>query len=250
MSLQKTFRPRYALQLEDEAKNGVGIERYTKPEFDYDKSQVMMIPSLEEPTDLLSKMDPKDDYKSAIALYTNYKNLSPLQAQDYSFWTYLAHADLFPYVQARNNEVLNPGFNDKDYITNHFFRGFGGLIYHPLAGLWWDVYCTIVPGAPDPYMYTKYIFKDYGMRITFFGRYKSFRNRAELFGILDFMLANEDLFAVHKRQRYRWMSQYLNRIGGSKNFTNMTKEQVFNLLCCVKEKIKLVNTDEDVKNIW
>ena len=158
MSLQKTFRARYAQQLEDEAKSGVGIERYTKPEFDFDKKQVLMIPTIEQPVGLLDKMDPKDDYKSAIALFEAYKGLTLLQAQDYSFWTYLAHADLFPYVQAKNNEMLKPGFNDAAYITNHVFKGFGGLIYHPLAGLWWDVYCTYDANLEDPYKYTKYIF--------------------------------------------------------------------------------------------
>ena len=48
MSLQKTFRARYAQQLEDEAKNGVGIERYTRREFDYDRSQVLMVPTIEQ----------------------------------------------------------------------------------------------------------------------------------------------------------------------------------------------------------
>ena len=100
MSLQKTFRARYAQQLEDEAKNGVGIERYTKPEFAYDKNQVLMIPTIEQPVGLLEKMDAKDDYKSAVELFEAYKNLTLLQAQDFSFWTYLAHVDLFPYVQA------------------------------------------------------------------------------------------------------------------------------------------------------
>lgn len=106
----------YAQQLEDEAKSGVGIDRYTKPEFDFDKNQVLMIPTIEQPVGLLDKMDPKDDYKSAIALFEAYKNLSLLQAQDYSFWTYLAHADLFHYVQAKNNEMLKPGFNDAAYM--------------------------------------------------------------------------------------------------------------------------------------
>ncbi len=227
MSLQKTFRARYAQQLEDEAKSGVGIERYTKPEFDFDKNQVLMIPTIEQPVGLLDKMDPKDDYKSAIALFEAYKGLTLLQAQDYSFWTYLAHADLFPYVQAKNNEMLKPGFNDAAYITNHVFKGFGGLIYHPLAGLWWD----------------------YGLRVTYIGRYRIFRNKPELFGFLDFMMANEELFAEHARQRYRWAVQYLNKIGGSSNFSNMTSEQVFNILDCVKEKIASVSCDDDVMNV-
>lgn len=250
MGLQKTFRPSYAQQLEDEAKKGIGIDRYSKAHFQYDTSQVLMIPTIEEPENLIEHMDSSDDLKSAIALYESYKNLSPLQAQDYSFWTYLAHADLFPYVQARNNEVLKPGFSNSEYITNHFFRGFGGLIYHPLAGLWWDVYCTILPEQSDPYHYTRFIFKDYGLRVTFLGRYRLFRNRNELFGILDFMMDNEDVFSIHSRQRYRWISQYLNRIGGSLNFSNMSKEHVYSILQGVKEKISTINTDYDVKNVW
>lgn len=249
MSLQKTFRARYAQQLEDEAKNGIGIDRYTKSEFIYDKNQVLMIPTIEKPEGLLERMNPKDDYMSAIELFEAYESLSPLQAQDYSFWTYLAHADLFPYVQAKNCEMLKPGFDDAAYITNHMFRGFGGLIYHPLAGLWWDVYCTYVPELKDPYWYTKYIFKDYGLRVTYIGRYRIFRNKFELFGFLDFMMANEKLFSEYARQRYRWTAQYLNKIGGSRNFSNMTSKQVFNILNNVKDKIESVICDEDVMNV-
>lgn len=250
MPLQKTFRLRYAQQLEDEAKQGIGITRYTKPEFEFDRSQILLIPNIEEPFNLLDQMDANDDYKSAIALYDAYKDLSLLQAQDYAFWTYLAHADLYPYVREKNHEVKKPGFNDATYITNHFFKGFGGLIYHPLAGLWWNVYCTIAPKEDDPYRYTKYIFKDYGLRITYLGRYRIFRNRPELFGFLDFMIDNEELFSEHARQRYRWVSQYLNRVGGSMNFSNMTKEQVYDLLQSVSETIKSVKTDIDVKTIY
>lgn len=203
MSLQKTFRTKYAQQLEDEAKAGIGIERYTKPKFDFDRSQVLMIPTIEQPIGLLEKMDPNDDYKSAIELYNAYKNLTQLQAQDYSFWTYLVHADLFPYVQSKKNEMLKPGFNDKEYINNHIFKGFGGLIYHPLAGLWWNVFCTYDESLEDPYKYTKFIFKEYGLRVTYIGRYRIFRNRKELYGFLDFMMDNEKLFAEHARQRTR-----------------------------------------------
>lgn len=250
MSLQKTFRARYARQLEEDAKNGIGIERYTKPEFDYDRNQVLMITGIEQPDGLLEKMDPKDDYKSAVELFSAYKDISLLQAQDYSFWTYLAHADLFPYVQAKNKKMLEPGFNDAKYITDHIFKGFGGLIYHPLAGLWWNVYCTYDPSLEDPYKYTKFIFKDYGLRVTFIGRYRIFRNKPELIGFLDFMMANEILFRDHARQRYRWAAQYLNRIGGSRNFSNMTSEQVFQLLEQARDKIATVNSDEDVMRVF
>ena len=63
------------------------------------------------------------------------------------------------------------------------------------------------------------------------------------------MMANEELFAEHARQRYRWAVQYLNKIGGSSNFSNMTSEQVFNILDRVKEKIASVSCDDDVMNV-
>lgn len=250
MPLQKIFRTSYAQQLEDEAKNGIGIERYTKHEFEFDKNQVLMIPTIEQPLNLLDTMDSNNDLKSAIALFEAYKNLTPLQAQDFAFWTYLAHADLFPYVQQKNNAVLKPGFNDPTYITNHFFKGFGGLIYHPLAGLWWNVYCTYVPEEDDPYKYTRFIFKDYGLRVTYIGRYRIFRNKPELLGFLDFMINNPKLFSVHARQRYRWIAQYLNRVGGSINFSNMTKEQVYCLIDSISETVASIQTDDDVKSVY
>lgn len=77
------------------------------------------------------------------------------------------------------------------------------------------------------------------MRVSYIGRYRIFRNKPELFGFLDFMMANERLFAEHARQRYRWAAQYLNKIGGSCNFSNMTSNQVFSILESVKDKISL-----------
>lgn len=94
-----------------------------------------------------------------------------------------------------------------------------------------------------------HIFKDYGLRVTYIGRYRIFRNKPELFGSLVFMMANESLFSEHARQRYRWAAQYLNRIGGSRNFSNMTSEQVFQLLEHVRDKIATVNSDEDVMRV-
>ena len=46
MALQKTFKETYSNRLQYEAKKGIGIERYTMPEFGYDKSQVLIIPTL------------------------------------------------------------------------------------------------------------------------------------------------------------------------------------------------------------
>lgn len=42
----------------------------------------------------------------------------------------------------------------------------------------------------------------------------------------------------------------LNRIGESRNFSNMTSLQVYNLLERVKDKVASIKTDDDVKNVF
>lgn len=249
MALQKTFKESYANRLQYEAKKGIGIERYTMPEFDYDKSQVLIIPTLDKPNGLLDKMDANDDLKSAKALYESYGKLTPLQASDESFWTYLTHADLFPYVQQRNNAVLKEGFSDAKYIDNYFFHGNGGLIYHPLAGLWWDVHCTIDNDSIYPYKYTDYLFKDYGLRVTYMGRYALFRHKEQVFGILQFLMDNDDVANEHFRQRSRWISQYFNKVGAVKQLRSLNREFFYSELTKLKDVLLSIKTDEDVKII-
>lgn len=248
MALQKTFKKNYADQLKYEAKNGINIERYTKAEFEYDKSQILLVPTIEQPEGLLDKMDPLNDLSSAKNLYEAYEMITPLQASDESFWTYLTHVDLFPYVQKRNNEVLEEGFNDAKYIDNYFFHGNGGLIYHPLAGLWWDVHCTIDKDSSEPYKYTDYLFKDYGLRVTYMGRYSLFRHKEEVFGILQFLMDNEDVANEHFRQRSRWISQYFNKIGAVKQLVYFKRDYFYSELTKIKDKLLSIKTDEDVKS--
>ena len=249
MALQKTFKEKYANQLQYEAKQGIGIDRYTKSEFEYDKNQILMIPTIEQPEGLLDKMDSSDDLVSAKNLYEAYENITPLQASDESFWTYLTHVDLFPYVQERNNAVLEEGFDDARYIDNYFFHGNGGLIYHPLAGLWWDVHCTIDKESSEPYKYTDYLFKDYGLRVTYMGRYALFRHKEEVFGILQFLMDNEDVSCEHFRQRSRWISQYFNKMGAVKQLRSLNRDYFYSELIRLKDVILSIETDEDVKSV-
>ena len=248
MALQRTFSDTYANQLQYEAKQGIGIERYTKPVFEYDKGQVLIIPTIEQPEGLLNKMKASDDLASAKALYNAYKDITPLQASDESFWTYLTHVDLYPYVRERNDAVLEEDFNDAKYIDNYFFHGFGSLIYHPLAGLWWDVHCTIDPDSTDPYKYTDYLFRDYGLRVTYMGRYSLFRHKEQVFGILDFLMKNEDVASEHFRQRSRWISQYFNKLGAAKQLRSLNRDFFSSELEKLKDVILNIKTDQDVKS--
>ena len=250
MALQKTFSTSYAETLEYNAKHNIDIEKYRSEVFEFDQNEVYRIPYLEQPAGLLEKMNPDDILASAKALYEAYPDLSMLQASDRGFWAYLSHVDLYPYVRATNTRVLEEDFNDGKYINEHFFYGFGSPMYHPLQGLWLAVKLTIDETSDYPYKYTDYIFKGYGLRVTYFGRNKIMRNKEQLQGILDFMMAHqEELFDNHSRQRYRWIVQHFNKMGATKNLMCLKKDFYINELEKVKHIIAQIRTDEDVKNM-
>ena len=248
MALQKTFTAEYAARLEDHAKKGIDIEKYQSSVFETDPKEIRLIPSVEQPEGLLDLMDAGNDFLSAKALYEAYSEITPLLASSKDFWTYLTHVDLYPYIRDRHPRLKEPGFNDGKYVNEHLFYGFGQAIYHPLQGLWWSVRMTIEPDEPNPYKYTEYIFRDYGLRVSYLGRYKVFRNKEEMIGILDFMMENQaELFNEHSRQRYRWIVQHFNKMGATKQLMSLDRYFFKDELERVKPIIYKVKTDEDVK---
>ena len=69
---------------------------------------------------LLDRLDPEDDFTSAKEIYQAYENVTPLLASLPDLWVYLAHVDLFPYVQKRHSDVFNDGVTE-DYIIDHWY---------------------------------------------------------------------------------------------------------------------------------
>lgn len=252
MELQRTFSKKYSDRLEYMVKHDIEIERYTKKQFDYDKSEVLIIPTIEKPEGLLEQMLPyaneKSDFEAARILYESYHTISRLQASDKAFWTYLCHVDLFEYIQKRFPKVLEPDFNNSTYIDRHWFYGLGHEIYHPLQGLWWDVNQTITNNPEDPYRYTRFLFKDYNLRTSFLGRYVSFRNKEQVFGILEFLMNDPELCSEHFRQRTRAISQYFNKLGATKQLISLDRTYFIDTLKNLRDRIMNVRTDEDVKN--
>lgn len=250
MALQKTFTADYAATLEENAKKGIDIVKYQPAIFETDPKEIRLIPFVEKPEGLLDLMDANNDFLSAKALYEAYSDITPLLASSKDFWTYLTHVDLYPYIRERHPRLKEPGFNDGKYVNEHLFYGFSQPIYHPLQGLWWSVRMTIEPGESNPYKYTEYIFRDYGLRVSYLGRYKVFRNKEEMIGLLDFMMDNQDeLFNEHSRQRYRWIIQHFNKMGATKQLMSLDRYFFKAELERVKPIIYEVKTDEDVKNL-
>lgn len=245
MILQRTFKKSYVDLLLDTVKCGQDLDKYSCDKFDYDESQVVMIPSLVFPEGLCHKLvpTPQADFDSAITLYEAYSNLTPLQAADKAFWTYLTHVDLFAYVQARYPKVKEPNFNSIPYVIDHWFCGADWYWRHPLASLWWFVYQTIDETSKnDKYKYTKFFFlTSYEFR-TNLAKYSVARLKEAIFGYFDFLMDNPEIMSQFFKQRNRFMTKHLNKLGGSRLLSTFTREMFYNEMCLIKDQVLAINS--------
>ena len=136
MELQKVFTHSYMEKL----RRNIHISDYQQESFPYDATQVKKLANIYQPQGLLDQMDATDDYKSAVALYKAYSDLTPLVASLPDLWVYLAHVDLFSYVQKRWSKITTKEI-DEQYILNHWHEN-QYFLRTTFAGFWWHVYLT------------------------------------------------------------------------------------------------------------
>lgn len=242
MLVQRTFKKNYADSLLDTVRHGENLNLYGNDYFDYDPDQVVMIPSLPHPEGLLSKMipTPQGDFQTAVALYEAYPTLTPLQASDKSFWTYLTHVDLFEYVQNRYPKVKDKDFNNIMYVIDHWFCGSDWYWRHPLASLWWFVHQTIDSEAEDKYKYTRFFLSNYEFR-TNLAKYSIARLKEALFGYFDFLIDNPEIMSQYFKPRNRFLTKHLNKLGGVRLLSTLSRTDFYNELLTVKEEVLAIN---------
>ena len=248
MIAQRTFKKTYVDVLTDNVRNGYNLDLYGKDTFPYDSNEVVIIPTVRYPEGLLEKMIPtaQSDCESAIALYEAYLNLTPLQASDKAFWTYLTHVDLFEYVQARYPRVKEEGFDNVNYVLNHWFYISDWIKVHPLASLWWYVYLTYDEQSEDRYKYTRIFFSNYEFR-TNFVQYSIARHKEALIGYFDFLAENKEIMSQFFKGRNRFITKYLNKLGGSRLLSTLDRNFFKEELTRIKPQILAVtsNSKED-----
>lgn len=251
MIVQHTFKKAYAESLADDIKNGRNLDLYSQESFPYDPDQVVIIPTLRYPEELKKKMipTPQGDFESAVALYEAYPNLTPLQASDKAFWTYLTHVDLFEYVQARYPKVLEEGFDNINYVLNHWFYISDWIKVHPLASIWWYVYLTVDNSLEDKYKYTRIFFSNYEFR-TNFVQYSIARHKEAVMGYFDFLIQNPEVMAQAFKARNRFITKYLNKLGGTRLLSTLPRSFFTEELTRLKPQILAftgtVKDDDDV----
>ena len=161
MELQRVFKHSYM----DYLRRHIHIEDYQQEQFPYDESKTKHLANVYHPEGLLDKMDPSDDFKSAVALFEAYKNLTPLVASLPDLWVYLTHVDLFNYVQQRYSGVFDDKIRE-DYIIQHWFKNDVSIFRMGLPGLWWSIwlsfdeesFSSIIDDVPDTILFVFAIF--------------------------------------------------------------------------------------------
>lgn len=220
MAKQLIFKDKYVQKLKKELESGSSVEFYGN-EFVYDRKRILMLPNIEATPDLVSHLDSNDDFKTAVQLYEAFQKLEPIQASDERLWVYLSHVDLYPYMIKRWDEVnLRKANNSSKYILDHWFLNSSAqssLLRHALAGLWWSVYLSVDESRGEKkYDLTKILFRQLDFPTRTLGTYKLGRHKEAVIGILEFIQENEELFKSKFEDKTRFVTKYLNVVGGVK----------------------------------
>ena len=255
MAIQKIFTDGYANALTNKVSRGEDLSLYLNKEFVFDESETGWVGGLVQPEGLLDKMmalsDKSQDLDAAITLYEGFSQLRPVIASEKPFWIYLGHADLYPYMHQRfladvtrllkkdpnkPSVILNRWFFPREFVRNH------------LAGMWWDVKCTIDETDSDPYIHTRTLFKFYDMRSINFANFKMFRNKAQVKGILKCIGEHPEIFDTYSQDRIRYVTKYFNRLGATKQLIALPWEFFYNTVESLLNEISKV-TDSGKETI-
>lgn len=219
MELQKVFKKSYM----EELRRNIHVSDYQGEAFPYDPSKVKSLANVYKPEGLLEKLDPNDDFATAVELFKAYKNVTPLLASLPDLWVYLAHVDLFPYVQKRHSDVMKDGVTEK-YIENHWFENEVSLFRMALPSAWWSVYLSVDEERENPYELTEILFKNQELRTNSFGPLSLIRHREAMKGVLEFLKEHSFLLEDGMNMRAQYIRKLFSFIGGTKRLEFMKKD--------------------------
>jgi hypothetical protein len=82
MEKQLIFKEKYILQLKTDIETGISADKYRSNEFIFDKKQTLMMPNIIKTDSLVGKLNPENDFETAVKLFEAFRNLEPIQASD------------------------------------------------------------------------------------------------------------------------------------------------------------------------
>lgn len=225
MGYQNIFKGTYVEALRRGVSDGSLIDYYTSTSsvFEYDRSKVFFIPGINEPDNLDIKNPTSEGYfdaENAIALHRAFRDLTLLQASDIRLWTYLAHVDLYEYMVLRWPAVRKGVAKDPSkYVLSHWFINSAtqsNLLRHGISGLWWAAHLTYDQERENPYELTRILYRHLDFATRTLGTYKLSRYKPAVLGILEFIQENPAIFDDKFEAKQRFVTRYLNQLGGVK----------------------------------
>jgi hypothetical protein len=206
----------------DELRKNIHVSDYQGEVFPYEPSKVKTLANVYKPEGLLDRLDPEDDFTSAIEIYKAYDTISPLLASLPDLWVYLAHVDLFPYVQKRHSDVLKDDVTE-EYIVDHWFKNKVSLFRMAIPSAWWSVYLSIDNNRENPYELTEILFRNQELRTNSFGPLTLIRHKEAMMGVLEFLNEHQELLVDGMNMRAQYIRKLFNFIGGTKRLEFMPK---------------------------
>jgi len=235
-SKQAIFTEDYCNTLRLKLKAGHSISNYTLngESFEYTEKDVCYLNDFHVDKEKLTKLNTENlsSLESAIILYEALPDLNPLLASYAPFWLYIAHVELVTYMRNRWPNVLvnrDGRENSKDeqigYILDYWFSSMGSSSKTWLPNLWWAVYLSVDPRREDKFALTKVLFKQEDLRTRTLGTYTLFRHKPATVATLSFIESHMDTTFNHSFQnRCRYMTKYLNYLGGCRLLSYMDED--------------------------
>lgn len=158
------------------------------------------------------------DIENVRLLYDALRDLTPVQASDVRFWTYLTHVTFWNYMRARWDALSVPEAKRPEYVLSHYFvrsSSSRSLIRNGIASLWWYGYLTYDPERANPYELTSVLLKKLDIARNLLERNLG-RNKIILHSFLEFLLEHPEMTETGNegRQAVRTLVRSINVQGG------------------------------------
>lgn len=171
--------------------------------------------------DLVLSPNPEDDVQSSIAIFSAFKDLDRVQANDKRLWVGLTHGPFFSYTRER--WMRGETYSDEAILRRFHFEGASleARTRNSIARLWWAAKLSYDAGREDPFELTRLLWSKQDLIQNLVERsYGTYEN--VLIAFLEVYKANQNLTENELRQLYTG----LNAIGGVKVLPLLTRQEV------------------------
>jgi hypothetical protein len=222
--------------------------KYVVGDYKYPTKHDLRVEHGNIPEDFLDRCDPYDDFDVAKKLYESLFDLrnNLMLASQARLWTSLAHRQLSPFMRIRHRVVADDTIDRKvEFVQEHWFLKSStqsALMRHPIAGLWWGVHLSnmIGEGWPDQFALTKIFFRQRDFRTRTAGTSSILSCKSTLVGLLEFIRRNPSLFDHYFEARARFITRYINKLGGVKVLSMLSHEDIVRELDKVADQVSMI----------